>query len=70
MNLQDRQKSNFIPDNDEAKSIAIHDIYKTETNSKRILKVPYGKWDSNSNLSVIEPDMWKRRSDLQGHNLR
>ena len=61
---------NLIPDNGEPKSIVIHDVYKTETNSKTILNVLYGKWDSNSNLSVIEPDIWKRRSDLHGHNLR
>ena len=60
---------NFL-EADSSESIIIHDVYKTKDDSETIIKAMYGKWDSKSHITVLEPDIWKRRANLQGHNLQ
>ena len=71
MNYQlDKPIISIFLENDNYESITVQDVYKTEINSNNILKAMYGEWNSESKFSIIEQDIWKRRADLQGHNLR
>lgn len=50
--------------------ITIRDIYKIDENSKEIATVNYGVWTPNKGLRIVEPNVWIRRSNFKGHQLR
>ena len=50
--------------------IKISDIYKLDEKMEETLKVEYGHWNSSQGLIAYEPNIWKRRSNMHGYNLR
>ena len=50
--------------------ISIQDVYKMDKNSKSILTERYGTWDQKKGLKVFEPDIYKRRSNFNGFQLK
>ena len=54
----------------EKASYTIYDIYKIDENSEVVKTVKYAGWDALNGFSIKEPNIWKRRSNLNGHHLR
>ena len=48
----------------------IFDEYKIDELSSMVFSEKYGEWDPIYGLTVYEENIWKRRSNLQGHHLR
>ena len=54
----------------EASSYSLYDVYKIDEFSETVEVREYAKWIPSQGLSVVDDNMWKRRSDLKGHHLR
>ena len=54
----------------EKASYTIYDIYKIDENSEAVKIVKYAEWDVSNGFTIKEPNIWKRRSNLNGHHLR
>ena len=50
--------------------IKITDIYKLDEILEETMRVEYGHWNFIDGLIIYEPNIWKRRSNLQGHHFR
>ena len=50
--------------------ININDIYKITSNEKEVRTVNYGRWVSGQGITAFKWNIWERRSDFKGHNLR
>lgn len=48
----------------------IYDIYKIDETSDMVETVKFAEWNASLGLSIVEENIWKRRSDLKGHHLR
>ena len=49
----------------------IYDIYKIDEHSTNVITKEYGEWNPNDGiLLVYEKNIWKRRSNLTGRNIR
>ena len=48
----------------------IREHYKIDEQAENIISLNYGQWDSWRGITIVEPNIWKRRSDLQGYNFR
>ena len=48
----------------------ISDIYKFDEKMEETMKVKYGHWNSSNGIITYEPNIWKRRSNMHGYNLR
>ena len=48
----------------------IQEHYKIDEQAENIISLNYGQWDSWRGITIVEPNIWKRRSDLQGYNFR
>jgi hypothetical protein len=48
----------------------IFDEYKLHEHADKLMIVEYGEWDPNEGMTVYEEDIWKRRSNLKGHQIR
>ena len=55
---------------EEAASFEIHDVYKIDQQAENIETVRYGKWKKKIGLTIYDRNIWKRRSDLKGYNIR
>ena len=51
-------------------SYSLYDVYKIDEFSETVEVREYAKWNPSQGLSVVDDNMWKRRSDLKGHHLR
>ena len=49
--------------------IDIYDVYRITMESQIILK-EFGRWERTYGLIIPDPDIWSRRSSLNGHHLR
>lgn len=55
----------------DTKSIVIHDVFKIDEALTDVELINYGQWNpSDSMITLTEPNIWKRRSNLKGHRLR
>ena len=45
-------------------------MYKIEKSSRKVELVKYGNWNIDDGVSVQETNIWKRRSNLKGHQIR
>ena len=54
----------------EASSYSLYDVYKINEFSETVEIREYAKWIPPQGLSVVDDNMWERRSDLKGHHLR
>ena len=48
----------------------IRDIYKIDQFSNNIEIVSYGRWNPAQGISISEENIWIRRSNMKGHELR
>ena len=48
----------------------IRDIYKIDQFSNDIEIVAYGRWNRAHGISISEENIWIRRSNMKGHELR
>ena len=48
----------------------IRDIYKVDQYAETVLVVDYGQWDPATGVTILEENIWRRRSNLQGNNIR
>ena len=48
----------------------IHDIYKIDELSDVVMSVKYGEWNRNTGLTVHQPNIWRRRANFQGFNIK
>ena len=51
-------------------SYSIYDIYKIDESSEAVEMRKFADWNISKGLSIMERNIWKRRSDLMGHHLR
>ena len=49
---------------------SIHDVYKIKESAGKAEIVEYGNWDIDNGISVKETNIWKRRSNLNGHQIK
>ena len=54
----------------EASSYSLYDVYKIDEFSETVEVREYAKWIPYEGFSVVDDNMWKRRSDLKGYHLR
>ena len=50
--------------------LEIRDIYKVDEYAETVLMVDYGQWNPRTGLTILEENIWRRRSNLQGNNIR
>ena len=48
----------------------LYDVYKIDEESNVVETVKFAEWDPLNGLTIAEPNIWKRRSNLKGHHLR
>ena len=48
----------------------IYDIYKIDENSQEVETREFAEWNPLQGLKILEPNMWKRRSNMKGHHIR
>ena len=48
----------------------IYDVYKVNENSEDVKTATYGYWERQTGLMIIEKNIWKRRHNLLGHQIR
>ena len=49
----------------------IHDVYKIDDKYPDVEVVYYGQWSlANGSINVPEHNIWKRRSNLKGHQFK
>ena len=53
-----------------ASTYSLYDVYKIDEFSETVEIREYAKWIPPQGLSVVDDNMWERRSDLKGHHLR
>lgn len=51
-------------------NIIINDVYKIDEKSNEITMVLFGNWNQTTGLHVVEQSIWRRRSNLRGHQFR
>ena len=51
-------------------SMNVREYYKIDEQSQNIITLNYGQWDSLKGITVAQPNIWKRRSDLQEYTFR
>ena len=51
-------------------TIKIKDIYKIDEQKDELLRADYGLWDAFNGMVTYEANIFRRRSDFQGHVLR
>ena len=51
-------------------TIKIKDIYKIDEQKDELLRADYGLWDAFNGIVTYEANIFRRRSDFQGHVLR
>ena len=51
-------------------TINIHEVYKIKSELTDILTTNYAEWDPISRITINQQDMWNRRSNFQGSNIR
>ena len=55
----------IITDTEEL-SLSISEVYKIDKRSNHLEINYYGKWRTDQSVTVKEPNIWKRRSNLKG----
>ena len=48
----------------------IYDVYKVHENSDDVKTAAYGYWERQTGLMIIQKNIWKRRHNLSGHQIR
>jgi hypothetical protein len=51
-------------------TIRVQDVYKVSEDSDTIMTVNYGQWGPKRNMSLLEENIWNRRSDFKGQTIR
>ena len=66
LRMRDKYLSFLITDG----NFEIRDIYKIDQFSDNIEIVAYGRWNRAHGISISEENIWIRRSNMKGHELR
>ena len=66
LRMRDKYLSFLITDG----NFEIRDIYKIDQFSNIIETVSYGRWNRSHGISISEENIWIRRSNMKGHELR
>ena len=61
----------FICKKNVERKISIQDVYKIDERGENITTAFYGHFDTaNGILNLTEPNLWKRRGNLQLHTIK
>ena len=50
--------------------LEVYDVYKVNENSEDVKTATYGYWERQKGLMIIEKNIWRRRHNLLGHQIR
>ena len=48
----------------------IHDMYKIDGLDNNVMTAKYGEWKSDVGLRVLQSNIWRRRADFKGRQIR
>ena len=58
----------FLENDDDV--ISVQDIYKIDKDSQKIDYVEYGRWNHRDGMQVQKENIWMRRANMKGHQLK
>ena len=50
--------------------VSVQDIYKIDKDSQKIDNVEYGRWNRRDGMQVERENIWMRRANMKGHQLK
>ena len=50
--------------------MSVQDVYKIDKDSQKLDNVEYGQWNRRDGMQVQKENIWMRRANMKGHQLK